>query len=282
MDLILDFLDPRLFTPYVYPESMPADNPIRQFISLWLVSTIGASILYLSCAALSYHFLFDKRLRNHRHFIPNQEWLEIKASLTAMPTMGILTSLCFLAEVRGYSKLYDDGSANGGVAYLGLSTVMFLLFTDMCIYWFHRWLHHPLIYPLHKLHHKWKIATPFASHAFHPLDGFVQSLPYHIYPFLFPLHKVLYLSLFIVVNIWTVSIHDECFSMPDFLKNIVNGAAHHTDHHLKFNYNYGQYFTFWDRLGGSYYHPSIYSENPVNALFQSERPRAVDKKTKQQ
>lgn len=29
-------------------------------------------------------------------------------------------------------------------------------------------------------------------------------------------------------------------------------AAHHTDHHLLFNYNYGQFFTLWDRIGGSY------------------------------
>lgn len=36
-----------------------------------------------------------------------------------------------------------------------------------------------------------KIPTPFASHAFHPLDGFLQSLPYHLYPFIFPLNKVL-------------------------------------------------------------------------------------------
>lgn len=44
---------------------------------------------------------------------------------------------------------------------------------------------------LHKQHHIFKIPTPFASHAFHPLDGFLQSLPYHLYPFIFPLNKVL-------------------------------------------------------------------------------------------
>ena len=38
--------------------------------------------------------------------------------------------------------------------------------------------------------------------------GFLQSVPYHVYPFLFPLHKGLYLGLFTFVNIWTVSIHD--------------------------------------------------------------------------
>lgn len=27
-------------------------------------------------------------------------------------------------------------------------------------------------------------------------------------------------------------------------------------HHLYFNYNYGQFFTLWDRLGGSYRKPN--------------------------
>lgn len=36
------------------------------------------------------------------------------------------------------------------------SAAIFLLFTDYCIYWVHRWLHIPFIYRrLHKPHHKW-------------------------------------------------------------------------------------------------------------------------------
>jgi len=33
------------------------------------------------------------------------------------------------------------------------------------------------------------------------------------------------------------------------------GQAHHTHHHSKFNYNYGQFFTFWDRVGNTYLSP---------------------------
>ncbi len=71
------------------------------------------------------------------------------------------------------------------------------------------------------------IPTPFASHAFHPIDGFSQSFPYHLYVFLFPIHKVEYLALFIFVNIWTVSIHDADYKVWGFLKPLINGSAHH-------------------------------------------------------
>ena len=140
-----------------------------------------------------------------------------------------------------------------------LSIVTFILFTDWLIYWIHRWLHHKLIYKyIHKDHHRWKVPTPFASHAFHPVDGFLQSCPYHIYPFLFPLHKYTYLVLFVLVNVWTVSIHDGEYRVPKCLQPFINGSAHHMDHHLYYNYNYGQYFTLWDRIGGSFRNPSAY------------------------
>ncbi len=146
-----------------------------------------------------------------------------------------------------------------GIFSIPLSVLSFLFFTDMAIYWIHRWLHHPSIYRyIHKTHHIWKVPTPFASHAFHPVDGFLQSVPYHIYPFLFPLHKYVYLALFVFVNIWTVSIHDGDYRVPDPLKPYINGSAHHTDHHLFYNYNYGQYFTLWDRIGGSFRTPSVF------------------------
>lgn len=30
------------------------------------------------------------------------------------------------------------------------------------------------------------VPTPFASHAFHPFDGFITGLPYHLFVFVVP------------------------------------------------------------------------------------------------
>ena len=131
---------------------------------------------------------------------------------------------------------------------------VFIIFTDFFIYWIHRGLHHPLLYKhLHKPHHKWIMPTPYASHAFHPLDGWSQSVPYHVFPFILPLQKFAYVILFVFINIWTILIHD-----GEYVANspVINGAACHTMHHLFFRYNYGQFTTLWDRLGGSYRPPN--------------------------
>lgn len=277
MDLVLSALDYNFLTPYVYPQSWPEDNVFRQMLTLYVVTTVGGWLLYIMTASMSYVFLFDKRYKLHPNFLPEQEQLEIAYSTWSIPFMALATTPLFLLEVRGYSKLYMEEEARdnlesvlnatkagnnfqfltqGWIPML-LSVAFFLMFTDCFIYWIHRGLHHRLLYKhIHKPHHKWKVPTPYASHAFHPIDGFLQSLPYHIYPFLFPLHKITYLALFVFVNVWTVSIHDGNYRVPALLQPLINGSAHHTDHHLLYKYNYGQFFTLWDRMGGSFHFPS--------------------------
>lgn len=126
--------------------------------------------MYFIFATLSYHLIFDKRILNHPKFLKNQIWQEIKLTNKSIPIMATLIAPIFLLEVRGYAKLYDTTDDGPGWWYNILQFPLFLLFTDFCIYWIHRYLHHPLVYKhLHKPHHKWIMPTPFASHAFHPI-----------------------------------------------------------------------------------------------------------------
>ncbi|EFX00745.1 c-5 sterol desaturase [Grosmannia clavigera kw1407] len=235
---------------YAYMSAWNRDNMLRQYISLFLITWIFGLFTYFLFSTLSYVVIFDKKTAEHPKYLKNQVWLEIKQASTAMPVMALLTAPFFLAEVRGYGKLYEHTSDGPGRWYDIAQMPFFLFFTDMFVYMIHRGLHHPAIYKnLHKPHHKWIMPTPFASYAFHPVDGWMQSLPYHIYPMILPLQKWAYLALFIIINFWTIMIHDGEFVSDN---PIINGAACHSVHHYAFNYNYGQYFTLWDRIGGSY------------------------------
>lgn len=165
-------------------------------------------IIYFFFATLSYVFIFDKDTFKHPKFLKNQIRQEIYQSVVSMPVMAVLTAPLFYCEVKGYSLLYLDVDKYGWW-YMLLQFPLFLAFTDGCIYWIHRGLHHPAIYRhMHKSHHKWIVPTPYASHAFHPLDGYAQGIPYHVFPFILPLHKYAYLVLFTLVNIWTVMIRE--------------------------------------------------------------------------
>ncbi|CDO75791.1 hypothetical protein BN946_scf184934.g6 [Trametes cinnabarina] len=252
--------DELLTSPIVASQTIvsawPRDYLPRQIISLFILTLVGIHALYFIFASLSYKFIFNHDMMKHPRFLKNQIKLEIQSSLQAFPLMTLLTLPWFVAEVRGYTKLYDDVEEYGW-GYFFLSIFLFLAFTDYLIYWIHRWEHHPACYKwLHKPHHKWIIPTPYSSHAFHPLDGYAQSIPYHVFIHVFPLHRKLYLGLFVFVNFWTILIHDSDMITGHPLETIINGPAHHTLHHMYFTVNYGQYFTWADRMGKSYRQPA--------------------------
>ncbi|KAF7330254.1 Fatty acid hydroxylase [Mycena venus] len=220
----------------------PREYIPRQLISLSILVSLGAYLVYFIFASLSYRYVFNHDMMRHPRFLKNQVQLEIMCSARALPLMSLLTVPLFEAEVLGYSRLYDD-IGTYGYFYFFASIPLFLLFTDYLIYWIHRTLHVPILYKhLHKGHHKWIVPTPFAAHAFHPVDGWAQSLPYHIFVFLFPMHRLLYLGLFWFVTVWTILIHDSDMITGHPLEKFINGPAHHTLHHIYFTVNYGQYF----------------------------------------
>ncbi|KAJ3280350.1 Lathosterol oxidase [Borealophlyctis nickersoniae] len=259
MDIVLDAANPIVFNPLysIFPSSLQpfyADptHAARQLTSLFLIALTGSFIIYLTVASLSYFFTFDPSAKTDPLYLPRQISREIRLSLSSLPALAVFTVPWFFGELRGYSRLYDD-VGDRGWAYFAVSVPLFLVFTDTLIYFIHAALHQPVLYArIHKPHHTWKVPTPFASHAFHPVDGALQSLPYHLFVYIFPLHKGLYIALFLAVNVWTISIHDGVYLTEHPL---VNGASHHTIHHLQFKYNYGQYFTIWDRICGTYRGP---------------------------
>lgn len=248
----------------------PRDDIRRQAISLAVMTQIGVYLLYFGIAGFSYYFLFDHRMMRHPRFLKGQVRREISMSMSGFPWLNMMTLPWFVAECRGYSQMYASMAAGPfgdswlGYAYAAVSAVLFLVWTDFAIYWVHRWLHWPSVYKhLHKPHHKWVIPTPFASHAFHPIDGYLQSLPYHIYVFVMPVHRKLYLGLFLFVNLWSIAIHDsELVPVSDRMDKIINGPSHHTLHHMHFTVNYGQYFCFNDRMGGSFRRP-VKTDDPL-------------------
>ena len=231
-------------------------NPISQAAIFYGILTIGGLFFYQFFALCSFTYFFV--LRRHQYFPPTikrvdvmkQALHEIWIGSSSLPFMGLVMLPCPLFAYRGYSKMYTKVD-DYGWGYLLVSIVLFLVVTDCVIYWAHRGLHHPLIYkPIHKLHHTYKFTTPFSSHAFHPLDGFTQGVPYYMCAYLFPIHNLLFVALFVCVNFWTISIHDQVDFGPG--EGILNTTGHHTIHHELFNYNYGQYTTIWDRIGGTY------------------------------
>lgn len=138
-----------------FGSSLARDDIYRQSASILMIAGFGAAFIYVISAAISYYFVFDRRLEYHPRFLKNQIKQEIQSSFFAIPIIDLLTLPFFLGEVRGHSLLYTSIDEYGW-SWLAISTILYMVFNDLGIYWIHRLEHHPSVYKyVHKPHHKW-------------------------------------------------------------------------------------------------------------------------------
>jgi len=224
-------------------------------LDVYLRSTIGALFAYLLLSAIDHGLLFIKKLApSHAKYQPNQKENRkavlvsaINIFLAMIPATPIQYGIA-----HGYSRLYDSISLHGWWYYFA-SIFICLFISETGIYWIHRALHMRfLIKTVHRLHHEFRAPTPWVSMALNPLDAFLQGLPYHLLAYTVPVHRGTYFAMLSFSLVWSVMVHDRSSL---FTRWWFNGAPHHTVHHWFQKYNYGGYFTFWDRLCGTYYSP---------------------------
>lgn len=225
-------------------------GPMMTFVGL----TLGGLALFSVLTTIEY-LVFFRLARDRFHPGYRSNWPEnLKAARVSIESVlgnALLLTPVHLAIAAGYSDIYFDVSEHGW-AWLITSVALMLVLSETAIYWIHRWLHTEAGWRLHRRHHQFRENTPWVSLAFHPLDAFAQALPHHLCVFLFPVHGYVYLLSIALVSCWTFSIHDRVSWVG--WKGI-NYTAHHSLHHWYGDYNYGQFFTLWDRLMGTYRDP---------------------------
>ena len=210
--------------------------------------------LYFGFAGVSHclHSLRGKAIPDPEKNARTSDGDAMKLSIVSILGNALLTSPILVLIFQGSTQVYFQVT-DYGWAYLLLSIVALLLFTETVVYWLHRALHLRAPYRLlHGYHHSFRTPTPWVSFAFHPLDSYIQALPYHIFVFLFPIHIGVYLVALVFVTLWTFFIHEPA---PFFSDRWMNSTSHHEIHHACNKYNYGQFFTFWDKLGKTYRSP---------------------------
>jgi len=255
MEVAINLINTYIFNPLI-PSAYHAPNFwLTQFLSCWLMNYIGGVLFYFSLASLSYYFFFRwKRDQFYPTTLPedidDQIRVEIGIAMKAFPRMSLAFSPFTFGVTRGWTKMYYSVDEYGW-GYLVFSIILFLCLTDWLIYYIHRGLHIPFFYNnIHKPHHTYRFTTPYSSHAFHWADGWAQGVPYYIFVYIFPFHSLVWIIMFLFINCWTILIHDQV-DFSGHLKFIMS-TGHHTIHHSHFKYNYGQYFTFWDRINGTH------------------------------
>jgi len=211
-----------------------------------------AGIFYL----IFYVWLPEKwkaRKINTRNYKKGQFKIEVKWSMVTSLLFSFAGTATVILWQKGYTKVYTDADLYGWW-YLPVCLVIFMLLHETYYYWLHRWMHHPSIFRIvHKVHHDSNITSPFTAFSFHPLEGLLQAIFLPIMLMILPMHyyviiiQLTIMTISSVINHLDIEIYPNKFNNNFFGKWLI-GATHHSLHHKQFKYNYGLYFTFWDKI----------------------------------
>jgi len=229
---------------------------LGHYLVTYFRDLIAGIILYYGTAGIWHWYIYV--YRGSRYFpegdIPSKSMIKDQIML-AQCSIFMYAALPVLAEwfvEMKWTKCYFNISEIGGFYWYLLYTLMYLSFVEFGIYWVHRTLHtNKFLYKyVHALHHKYNSPndlSPWASIAFNPIDGILQASPYVVGLFFVPCHYFTHMLMLFFTGIWATNIHDalNCDFEP------VMGSKYHTIHHTHYHYNFGQFFTFCDRIFGT-------------------------------
>lgn len=232
----------------------------------WLTLAVAAVLVYFTLSGLSYWIVYVRgRRRFHPTYVADRVSIHRAMRLAVLGVVGNITLMLPITFLigAGHGRVYWDVGKHGRL-WLAVSVVLYVLFVDAWIYWAHRTLHSDFLYQhLHRYHHEWQVPTSWTSMAFHPVDSFLFALPVHLFCFALPLHGGVYLGMQILMSFWSVTSHDRVAVVKLRWFNYVDN---HTLHHWFYRCNYGQFFTFWDRIMGTWRDPVAESRaDPVVA-----------------
>lgn len=233
-------------------------NPLWFLVATAVVFAVvvGRYFLIAGLFYAVFYLWFPKRWQlrkiNSRAYKPHQFRKEVKWSMLTALLFAIAGSIMLVLWQEGWTKVYLDAQEYP-LWWLPVSLVIALLLHETYYYWLHRWMHHPKVFRIvHKVHHDSNITSPWTAFSFHPLEGLLQALFLPLLLLVLPMHLyVLVLQLTImtfssVINHLDIEIYPRKFYRHKLGKWLI-GATHHSLHHKQFKYNYGLYFTFWDK-----------------------------------
>ena len=222
---------------------------------------VANAIIYMVLAGsffTVFWVIFKKKFQNRR-IQPNRRKQsasvksEIINSLIALLVFTVVDILIYVAQLKGYTRIYTNINQYGWV-YLIFSVAAMILMHDAWFYFTHRLMHHPILYRhVHRVHHQSTDTSPFTGLSMHPFEVLMDAGIFVVFAFLFPVHMValwawqlIHMTLNVIGHLG-YEIYPKGFNRH-WLFKLKTTSTHHNMHHERSAGNYGFYFTWWDKI----------------------------------
>lgn len=199
------------------------------------------------------------------------EFLVSLRSIAIFSTIGLAT---FMLERFGMLP-GPALAATWGPAWFWGNLALMVVAHDAYFYWAHRLMHDPRLFRFfHRRHHKSMNPSPFTAYSFDLGEAAVMASFVPLWLFLVPTPWGV-TGLFMLHQIVRNTLGHSGYELMPATKagkplfDFLTTTTHHDLHHAQAGWNYGLYFTWWDRLMGTE-HPE-YRERFAAAVRKSLR-----------
>ncbi len=184
---------------------------------------------------------------------------EVLSSLRTVFVFGVTTLSTLAMKQLGLVR-FSLGGFEWGM--LAVQTVAMIIAHDAYFYWMHRTIHHKRLFRTwHLHHHKSKTPTPWAAYSFAAPEAVVEAAFVPLYLFAASMMGIEVIGFSVFLFLWHM-IFRNCIGhcgveiypkgwVDNPLTGWWNTVTHHDLHHSAGTYNFGLYFTWWDRWMGT-------------------------------
>lgn len=181
------------------------------------------------------------------------EFLISIRSIMIFSTMGLLTFGLFRAGLMQGPYIARDL----GPVWFWTSLVLMIIGHDAWFYWTHRLIHDRRLFrTFHRRHHRSNNPSPFTAYSFDLGEAAINALFVPLWMLIIPTQWPV-IGLFVLHQIARNTLGHSGYELFPARKDgrpllpWLTTVTHHDLHHAQAGYNYGLYFTWWDRLMGT-------------------------------
>ena len=213
---------------------------------------IGAGGVYLLVNLLLARHLKDRKIRPTS---PDGKQMrrEFFTSVRTAAIFALSGLTIFSLREADLIELYMDPAAHGW-GYFAFSLAGLIILHDAWFYWTHRLIHHPKLFRrLHRTHHKSHNPSPWTAYSFDMGEAAINAIYLPLVLLMMPASSLavfLFLAHMIIRNAMGHSGYELFPSNRDGrpIFDWMTTVTHHDLHHAQAGWNYGLYFTWWDRM----------------------------------
>lgn len=185
-----------------------------------------------------------------------QHLMELFCSVRSVAVFSTVSLATFGLERGGF--LWNSAAReSAGAVWIVVSFALTVLAHDTWFYWAHRIMHRPQLFrAFHRRHHRSNNPTPFTAYSFDLGEAAIMALFTPLWLMLMPVAWPAFGAFMIHQIARNVIGHSgyELFpatrdGRPRF--DWMTTVTHHDIHHAHAGYNFGFYFTWWDRWMGT-------------------------------